>query len=117
MYVTCGDLREGRLIFDKIRNEKVFLWNLMMNGYTKIGDFKESVSLFRQMLDLGVEVNSHTVSCVLKCFAALGSVKEGKWVHGFLLKLGLGSYNAVVNSLIAFYLKIRRVDVARKLFD
>ncbi|KAL3596570.1 hypothetical protein D5086_008207 [Populus alba] len=80
MYVTCGDLREGRLIFDKIRNEKVFLWNLMMNGYTKI---------------------------------ALGSAKEGKWVHGFLLKLGLGSYNAVVNSLIAFYLKIRRVDVAR----
>ncbi|KAJ7000039.1 pentatricopeptide repeat-containing protein DOT4 [Populus alba x Populus x berolinensis] len=117
MYVTCGDLREGRLIFDKIRNEKVFLWNLMMNGYTKIGDFKESVSLFRQMLDLGVEVNSHTVSCILKCFAALGSAKEGKWVHGFLLKLGLGSYNAVVNSLIAFYLKIRRVDVARKLFD
>ncbi|KAJ6766927.1 REPEAT-CONTAINING PROTEIN putative-RELATED [Salix purpurea] len=117
MYVTCGDLREGRLIFDKIRNEKVFLWNLMMNGYAKIGDFKESVYLFREMLDFGVEVNSHTVSCILKCFAALGSVKEGKWVHGFLLKLGFGSYNAVINSLIAFYLKIRRVDVARKLFD
>ena len=88
-----------------------------MNGYAKIGDFKESVYLFREMLDFGVEVNSHTVSCILKCFAALGSVKEGKWVHGFLLKLGFSSYNVVINSVIAFFLKIRRVDVARKLFD
>ena len=44
-----------------------------MNGYAKIGDFQESVCLFRQMLDLGVGVDSHPVcSCMLKCFGALG---------------------------------------------
>lgn len=117
MYVTCGDLREGRLVFDKIENENVFLWNLMINGYAKIGDFKESVYLFKKMLVLGIQVNSHAVSCVLKCFAALGSVKEGEWVHGYLLKLGFGAYNSVVNSLIAFYWKNRRVEGACKLFD
>jgi len=56
------------------------------------------------------------VSCMLKCFRALGSVKEGEWAHRFLLRLGFGSYIAVINFLIAFYLKIWRADVARKLF-
>ncbi|KAJ9128604.1 hypothetical protein P3X46_034713 [Hevea brasiliensis] len=117
MYVSCGDIREGRLIFDKIANRKVFLWNLMLTGYAWIGDFEESVHIFRKMLDLGVEVNSHTFSSILKCFAALGSRKEGEWAHGYLLKLGYGSHNIVVNSLISFYFNIRKVESARKLFD
>ena len=33
----------------------------LQHGYAKIGDFQESVCSFRQMLDLGVEVNSHPV--------------------------------------------------------
>ncbi|XP_050225586.1 pentatricopeptide repeat-containing protein DOT4, chloroplastic [Mercurialis annua] len=117
MYVNCGDIREGRRVFDKVANEKVFLWNFMLNGYAKIGAFEESVYIFRKMLGLEIKVNSHTFSCVLKCFAALGSVKEGEWVHGYLLKLGFGSYNAVVNSLIAFYFKVRKVRSALKVFD
>ena len=117
MYVTCGDLREGRRIFDKVANEKVFLWNLLMNGYAKIGNFRESLSLFKRMRELGVKMNSYTFSCVMKCYAASGSVEEGEGVHAYLSRLGFGSYNTVVNSLIAFYFKIRRVESARKLFD
>lgn len=33
-----------------------------------------------------------------------------------MLRLGFGAFIAVINSLIAFYLKIWRVDDARKLF-
>ncbi|XP_065877408.1 pentatricopeptide repeat-containing protein DOT4, chloroplastic [Euphorbia lathyris] len=117
MYVTCGNIREGRLIFDQIANEKVFLWNLMLSGYAKIGDFEESVYLFRRMLDLGIEVNSHTFSCILKCYATLGSLKEGECVHGYLLKLRLASNTFVVNSLISFYFKIGKVQSAQKVFD
>lgn len=117
MYVSCGDIREGRLIFDEIANEKVFLWNLMLTGYARIGDFDESVHIFRKMLDLGIEVNSHTISSILKCFGALGNLKEGEWAHGYSLKLGFGCHIVVVNSLINFYFKIRKVESARKLFD
>uniref|UniRef100_A0A2N9IUF5 DYW domain-containing protein n=1 Tax=Fagus sylvatica TaxID=28930 RepID=A0A2N9IUF5_FAGSY len=117
MYVKCGDLREGRWVFDKVANEKVFLWNLMINEYSKIGDFGESICLFRKMQELGIEVNSHTFSCVLKCFAALRNVEGGQKVHGYLLRLGFGGYNSVVNSLIAFYFKCGRVESAQKLFD
>ncbi|TXG47647.1 hypothetical protein EZV62_026941 [Acer yangbiense] len=117
MYVTCGDLKEGRRVFDTIANEKVFMWNFLMNEYSKVGDFKESVHLFNKMIQLGVYVDSYTFSCVLKCLAALGSFKDGPLVHGYLLKLGYGCYSNVVNSLITFYFKCGKVDNARKLFD
>ncbi|KAL3522524.1 hypothetical protein ACH5RR_015358 [Cinchona calisaya] len=117
MYVSCGDLIEGKRVFDKIENEKVFLWNLLMNEYAKIGNFKDSVHMYYRMLELGIEVNSYTFSCVLKCFAASGNVVEGEKVHAYMLKLGFGSYTTVVNSLITFYFKCGRIESGQKLFD
>ncbi|KAK7247182.1 hypothetical protein RIF29_42059 [Crotalaria pallida] len=117
MYVNCGDLIEGRRIFDKILNDKVFLWNLIMSEYAKVGNYRESLCLFKKMMELGVAGNEFTFTCVLKCFAALGKEMECKGVHGYVYKLGFGSYNAVVNSLIAAYFKFGGVESAHKLFD
>lgn len=117
MYVSCGHLIEGRRIFDRSESKNVFLWNLLMNGYAKIGNFKESVNMYYRMLELGIEMNSYTFSCILKCFAALENVVEGEKVHEKILKLGFGSYSAVVNSLISFYFKCGRSGSGQKLFD
>jgi len=117
MYVNCGDLIKGRRIFDGILNDKVFLWNLLMSEYAKIGNYRESVGLFEKLQKLGVRGDSYTFTCILKCFAALAKVRECKRVHGYVLKLGFGSYNAVVNSLIAAYFKCGEAESARILFD
>ncbi|CAL0325008.1 unnamed protein product [Lupinus luteus] len=117
MYVNCGDLIEGRRIFDKILNDKVFLWNLIMTEYARIGNYKECLCIFKKMQELGVAGNAFTFTCVLKCFAALGEEMECKRVHGYVYKLGFGSYNAVVNSLLAAYFKYGGVESAYKLFD
>ncbi|XP_058199768.1 pentatricopeptide repeat-containing protein DOT4, chloroplastic [Rhododendron vialii] len=117
MYLSCGDLREGRRVFDRMANEKVFLWNMLLSEYAKIGNFEESIMLYERMVEFGVEANSYTFSCILKCLAAKKSVVKGERVHGYLLKLGFGAYNTVVNSLIAFYFKCGRTESARKLFD
>ncbi|RZB96449.1 pentatricopeptide repeat-containing protein DOT4, chloroplastic-like [Glycine soja] len=117
MYVNCGDLVKGRRIFDGILNDKIFLWNLLMSEYAKIGNYRESVGLFEKMQELGIRGDSYTFTCVLKCFAASAKVRECKRVHGYVLKLGFGSYNAVVNSLIAAYFKCGEVESARILFD
>ncbi|KAE8722993.1 Pentatricopeptide repeat-containing protein DOT4 [Hibiscus syriacus] len=116
-YATCGDLKEARRVFDRMEKKNVYLWNFMVSEYAKIGDFRESIRLFKMMVEKGIEVNSYTFSCVLKCLAALGGLKEGECVHGYLLKLGFGCCNSVVNSLIAFYFKGRRPESAYELFD
>ncbi|KAA0057054.1 pentatricopeptide repeat-containing protein DOT4 [Cucumis melo var. makuwa] len=117
MYVKCGDLKEGRMIFDKLSESKVFIWNLMISEYLGNGNYGESINLFKQMLELGIKPNSYTFSSVLKCFAAVASVEEGRQVHGLIYKLGYNSYNTVVNSLISFYFVGRKVRCAQKLFD
>lgn len=117
MYVSCRDLIEGRRVFDRTESENVFLWNLLMNEYAKIGNFKESVNMYYRMLELGIEMNSYTFSCILKSFAALEKLVEGEKVHGKILKLGFGSYSAVVNTLISFCFKCGRSSSGQKLFD
>ncbi|XVF25620.1 hypothetical protein REPUB_Repub13aG0228800 [Reevesia pubescens] len=72
-YAICGDLKEGRRVFDKMAKKK--------------------------------------------CLAALGGLKEGECVHGYLLKLGFGSSISVVNSIIAFYFKGKIIESASELFD
>lgn len=117
MYATCGDLRQARRVFDKISIEKVFLWNLMINEYVKIRNFREGINLFNKMQEFGIQPNSYTFTSVLKCFANLGIGKAGEKIHGYLYKLGFGSHNAIANSLIALYFKSRRVESAQKVFD
>ncbi|KAL4585733.1 hypothetical protein LXL04_010357 [Taraxacum kok-saghyz] len=117
MYVSCGDVREGRRIFDNITNHHVFLWNFMMNAYAKMGDYQEAVSLFKIMQEVGVAPDSYTYSCILKSLAALGNENSGEIVHGYVLKSKVGLDITVVNSMIAFYFKRGNTDNAHKLFD
>uniref|UniRef100_A0A7N0U2R7 DYW domain-containing protein n=1 Tax=Kalanchoe fedtschenkoi TaxID=63787 RepID=A0A7N0U2R7_KALFE len=117
MYVRCGDLKQAREVFNTVANEKVFLWNLMISEYAKVGEFKECVAMFQKMLALNVELNSHTFTSVLKFLSASGSSSGGEAVHGCAVKMGLSSYNNVANALIAFYFKVGRVENAFKVFD
>nr|ACD56662.1 putative pentatricopeptide [Gossypium arboreum] len=54
-YATCGDLKEGRRVFDTMEKKNVYLWNFMVSEYAKIGDFKESICLFKIMVEKGIE--------------------------------------------------------------
>nr|XP_043625532.1 pentatricopeptide repeat-containing protein DOT4, chloroplastic [Erigeron canadensis] len=125
MFVSCGDLRQGRRIFDNIFDdglddfvkENVFLWNFMMNAYAKIGEYEKSVSLFIKMMEMGFEPDGYTFSCVFKCCGALRDGNLGEMVHGCVLKFGFGGDSSVVNSIIALCFKCGNIGNARKLFD
>nr|XP_010916743.1 pentatricopeptide repeat-containing protein DOT4, chloroplastic [Elaeis guineensis] len=118
MYVKCGDLGEGRRVFDKsAAKDHIFPWNLLLNEYAQVGDLEESIDLFKEMQYSSVKPDSYTFSLILKCFATVGGVSEGEQVHGRLIKLGFGAYNAVGNALIAFYSKCNRINSAVDMFD
>ncbi|KAJ0964880.1 hypothetical protein J5N97_026018 [Dioscorea zingiberensis] len=118
MYLKCGDLREGRRLFESLQSkDHPFLWNLLMYEYARNGDFEESVHLFERMWFSGIRPNSHTFTCILKCFANLKWGREAEKAHGFLLKLGFDAHNAVGNALVSLYSKCGRIESAVLMFD
>ncbi|KAK1286824.1 Pentatricopeptide repeat-containing protein [Acorus calamus] len=116
---NCSDLGVARQVFDETpnRDRPIFAWNVLMNEHAKAGDLDQCLSLFKDMLEHGIQGNPHTFSCVLKCLASSGSVSEGAALHGYLVKSGFISYVAVGNALITFYSKRRRIDSALCLFE
>ncbi|XP_072999066.1 pentatricopeptide repeat-containing protein DOT4, chloroplastic [Typha latifolia] len=118
MYVKCGDVREGRRVFDQIAPKgEPFAWNLLLNAYVRAGDFEGSMLLFKEMQGSSTKPDSHTFSCILKCLSILRSVRGGETIHGYLTKLGFEAHNAVGNALISFYSKCKKNDIAINLFD
>jgi pentatricopeptide repeat protein len=87
MYVKCGDLGYARRVFDLMSSKSnVHVWNLIMGGYAKVGEFQESLVIFEKMHDLGITPDEHTISCLLKCVTSLSNAKGGLVVHGHLTK-------------------------------
>lgn len=58
-----------------------------------------------------------TLPSVIKGCGRLCAVKEGKQIHGLLLKIGFGLDMFVQSSLVSLYSKCKDIDSARKVFD
>lgn len=58
-----------------------------------------------------------TFPCVIKGCAKLNAVKEGKQIHGLVLKLGFGFDKFVQGSLVNLYSKCGEISFAHKVFD
>ncbi|KAL6900888.1 hypothetical protein ACP4OV_005564 [Aristida adscensionis] len=117
IYVKCGDLGYARRVFDAMSTRNnVHVWNLLMGGYAKVGEFQESLLLFQLMHDLGITPDEHTISCLIKCITSLSGIRDGFVSHGYLIKLGLGAQCAVCNALISFYAKSNMIEDALKVF-
>lgn len=118
MYVKCGELGYAQKVFDVMSSKSnIHVWNLLMGGYAKIGEFQESLFLFEKMHDNGITPDEHTFSCLIKCVTSLYGGRDGLVVHGYLVKLGFGAQCAVCNALILFYAKSNRTEDAILLFD
>ncbi|CAN6443666.1 unnamed protein product [Victoria cruziana] len=116
MYIKCGDLKEGRRVFDGTVKTSIFLWNLITNEYAKAGDYEEAVFLFVEMQRIGVMPDSYSFSGVLKCCSALGCIGFGEKIHGLLIKSGYHHCVTVSNALISFYMRCSRIECAQKVF-
>jgi pentatricopeptide repeat protein len=118
MYVKCGDMGSERRVFDAMSSKgNVHVWNLIMGGYAKAGEFEESLSLFEQMHELGITPDEHAISCLLKCVTCLSCARDGLVAHAYLVKLGFGAQCAVCNALTSFYAKSNMIDDAVLVFD
>nr|GEW89014.1 pentatricopeptide repeat-containing protein At1g11290, chloroplastic-like [Tanacetum cinerariifolium] len=116
MYLKCGSLSTGRVLFDKMSGRNVVSWNIMIDGYAQSGDYAEALMLFEKMLDRGFKPTGVTLMAALHACADSGDLVREQFVHRLVDELGLHIDVSVMNSLISMYCKCKRVDIAAEIF-
>ncbi|XP_074560761.1 pentatricopeptide repeat-containing protein At1g31920-like [Curcuma longa] len=112
-----GSMDYARLIFLGLDDPGVFDFNTMIRGCLKHGHPQDGLLFYLDMLQSNARPDNFTFPFVLKACAFLAAVAEGMQIHGHVAKLGFERDLYAQNSLLNFYGKCGRIELARKLFD
>ncbi|KAI9192296.1 hypothetical protein LWI28_020739 [Acer negundo] len=118
-----GDLEYASLLFKKVNQPNLFLYNALIRAYTHNHVYREAVDVYKQMLtDQKREKNSilpdkFTFPFVIKSCAGLMCCFLAKQVHAHVCKFGPKSHSITENSLMDMYIKCNDISDAHKIFD
>lgn len=117
LYALCGSVGDARQVFDSVVDKTVVSWNAMIGGYAQLGHVKEAVTLFRNMLDEGLEPNTITYLTVLDACSSPARLEWGREVHTHARDAGFVSDFRVGTALVNMYVKGGSMEDARCVFD
>ena len=117
MYVKCGAVDDGRLVFDHMARRDVVAWSAMIAGYAQNGRSNEALELFESMKSAQIKPNDVTLVSVLSACAQLGSVETGERIGSYVESRGLISNVYVASALLGMYSKCGNIIKARQIFD
>lgn len=93
----------ARKVFDEMRERDVFVWNTLIRGYANLGPCQEAISLYKQMNQVGLVADTHTLNLLIRACRVVSGLCEGKQVHCYLIKCGLDLDISVASSLLTMY--------------
>lgn len=116
-YGTCWGIEKSNQLFHEMSDQEDILWNEIIKLNLKNGRTVEALELFRSMQFSSAKANSTTIVKALQACGKLRALKEGKQIHGYVLRWALESNLSICNSLISMYSRNDRLDLARTLFN
>jgi len=117
MYAKCGSVEIACRLFEKMGRRDLVSWNAMISGYVQNGYSGKVLALFKQMQQTGTRPDTFTVVSVLTACAYLGSLQQGKWIHGYVIRRGFELNVFVGTALIDMYAKCGGLEFASEVFD
>ncbi|KAF9626491.1 hypothetical protein IFM89_034425 [Coptis chinensis] len=117
MYAKCGEVESSLILFEEIPDRNVVCWTSMIVGYAQNDCAKEGLVLFNRMRHCFVEPNQVTFGSLLSACTKLDAIHQGKWVHGYLIRMGIHVNSHVASSLLDMYVKCGSVTDARLVFE
>ncbi|XP_057487293.1 pentatricopeptide repeat-containing protein At1g03540-like [Actinidia eriantha] len=118
LYFKLGpNFSETRRVFDCLFVKDVVSWTSMISGYIRVGKPRNSIGLFSEMLDFGVEPNGFTLSALIKACSEIGDVNIGRCFHGVVFRRGFDLNYVIASALIDMYGRNYESGDARQVFD
>lgn len=115
-----GDIEYALKVFDEIPDPDVFIYNMIMKGLMQRHMVRTCIGFYLLMLESLVCPNSFTFPILIKACSDIVGCNEVvlcKQVHCHVVKFGLFLDVYCLNNLIQMYVKLQRLDEARKVFD
>ncbi|GAA0182633.1 hypothetical protein LIER_30400 [Lithospermum erythrorhizon] len=116
-FVKAGEISVAHKLFDAMVEKNVVLWNIMITGYLKLGNPGNGLKLFRKMMEVGCRGNDVTIVNAITACSRSARLKEGKSVHGWLIRKRVKLTLFINTALIYMYSRCQRVDIAQLIFD
>ncbi|KAL5807858.1 hypothetical protein ACOSQ3_028549 [Xanthoceras sorbifolium] len=115
-YSEYGDMRDACKVFEEIADRDVVVYTLMIIGYVQGGVY-EAFDVAHNMQEEGLDPNRVTLVSLLQAVAQLQALKEGRMMHGYAVRRGIGCGDEVFEtSLMDMYIKCRDPRTATCLF-
>ncbi|PSS28799.1 Pentatricopeptide repeat-containing protein [Actinidia chinensis var. chinensis] len=118
-YVQCNLMSDAMDVFNRMPACDVVAWTALISGYLKSEDgCEKALQLFLVMRETGeVPPNEFTFDCVLRACGRVGDVREGRIVHGLLIRYGFEFEHSIGGALIDFYCICKAMDDAKRVYD
>ncbi|KAK1369829.1 Pentatricopeptide repeat-containing protein [Heracleum sosnowskyi] len=116
-FVKVSDLSNAHALFDLMPHKNVISWNVLISGYLSGGNPGCVLKLFREMSGLRFKGNDTTMVSVVTACGRSARLKEGKSLHGYLIRTIVRMSVIINTALIDMYSKCQRTDIARKVFE
>ncbi|KAK9715935.1 hypothetical protein RND81_06G199700 [Saponaria officinalis] len=117
MYLDFGNVDAAREVFDNMSSRDTISWTEMIRGYVKNGGFNESLKLFKMMVSVNIKPDPPALSTILPACARMTAHKQGKEIHGYMLRNGVDMNLTVQNALLDMYIKSGYMESASAVFN
>ncbi|KAL1220087.1 Pentatricopeptide repeat-containing protein [Cardamine amara subsp. amara] len=116
LYSKCGLPEMALKIFTSMRPDNIVAWNSMISCYSRNNLPELSIELFNLMLNHGVVPDSVSITSVLVAISSTASLRKGKSLHGYTLRLNIPLDTHLKNALIDMYVKCGFAKYAENIF-
>ncbi|KAL5747441.1 hypothetical protein ACOSP7_024444 [Xanthoceras sorbifolium] len=116
LYSKCGSLGESHKVFEQMSIRDNVSWASMIVGFAEHGFAYFAFELFREMILEGTRPDQITLAAILNACSA-PFLKNGKEIHGYALRAGIGDETVTGGALLTMYSKCCALKLARRVFD
>ncbi|KAF8392451.1 hypothetical protein HHK36_022793 [Tetracentron sinense] len=116
-YFKCGCESFGRWVFDEMAEKNVITWTSVISGLAQNQFYEDSLGVFLKMRCGSVCPNSLTYLSLLLACSGLQALREGRQIHGLVLKSGVHSELCIESALMDMYSKCGSMGDACQIFQ